>query len=103
MITLKRSHLSPVHAINTPQRVRQGLWMSNADTERGGWRGKFNLTNVPSALSLQNGVTSKLKLKIPFIEECVFLSLCPLKCQTLTILTYTCSNFIARGVFTFLY
>ena len=40
MITLKRSDLSPVHAINTPEKGREGHRMSNADTERGRRRGK---------------------------------------------------------------
>lgn len=40
MITLKRSDLSPVPAINTPEKERQGYWISDADTERGRGREK---------------------------------------------------------------
>lgn len=40
MITLKRSDLSPVPAINTAEKERQTHWVSNADTDRGRWRGK---------------------------------------------------------------
>lgn len=35
MITLKRSDLSPVPAINAPEKERRGHWLSNADTEGG--------------------------------------------------------------------
>lgn len=35
MITLKRSVLSPVAAIKTLEKGRQGYWISTADRERG--------------------------------------------------------------------
>ncbi len=48
--------------------------------------------------SKRNDVTTE-NLTDPSQWKCVFSFLCPLKCQTLTTLTYICAKFVTREVF----